>query len=568
MRYHVLAVDYDGTLAQGGRVADETIEALERLRQTGRRLVMVTGRQLEHLLEIFPRPDLFDRLVVENGAVLYRPASREERLLCEPPPTGFVEELQRRGVSRLSAGRVIVATWVPNEIAVLDVIRDLGLELHVIFNKGAVMVLPSGVNKATGLAEALTELGCSAHNAVGIGDAENDHAFLRSCECAVAVANALPATQQEADTITPPNGAGVRELVTRLLESDLLELETNLVRRRIDLGFTSEGEPVRLDPYRDCILLAGTSGGGKSTIATGIIERLAEQKYQYCVIDPEGDYTSLENTAVLGTAERAPSEDEVLSILEAVDRNVVVNLLGIRLADRPSLFSSLFLRLRELRGRTGRPHWHIVDETHHLMPAERDDLPDLSGDLHGMLFITVHPERVSRLVLSSVSSVIAIGANPDDTLAEFAQAAGLPAPARGGFTLEPGEGVLWRCKTGDPPIWFRSIPPRGERRRHVRKYAHGELAPERSFYFRGPDGALHLRAQNLELFLQIGDGVDEPTWMYHLSEGDYSQWFRERIKDEETAAEVRQVELEPGITAEESRRRIREIVERRYTAPE
>ena len=48
----------------------------------------------------------------------------------------------------------------------------------MIFNKGAVMILPSGVNKATGLAAALEELGLSPHNVVGVGDAENDHAFL------------------------------------------------------------------------------------------------------------------------------------------------------------------------------------------------------------------------------------------------------------------------------------------------------------------------------------------------------------------------------------------------------
>ena len=60
------------------------------------------------------------------------------------------------------------------------------------FNKDAVMVLPAGVNKATGLDYALRKLGLSFHETVGIGDAENDHAFLQRCECAVAVSNAVP----------------------------------------------------------------------------------------------------------------------------------------------------------------------------------------------------------------------------------------------------------------------------------------------------------------------------------------------------------------------------------------
>ena len=110
---------------------------------------------------------------------------------------------------------MIVATWEPHEAKPSSkTIHDLGLELQVIFNKGAVMVLPSGVNKATGLAAALAELGLSPHNAVGVGDAENDHAFLRVCECSAAVANALPAVKDTADIVMKgDHGAGVAELI-------------------------------------------------------------------------------------------------------------------------------------------------------------------------------------------------------------------------------------------------------------------------------------------------------------------------------------------------------------------
>src|SRR5882762_622369 len=214
MRYLVLACDYDGTLASDGVVSEETLAALQRLRDSGRKLILVTGRELENLLEIFPAIDLFDRVVAENGGVLYRPANREHKTLGEAPPTEFVEALRARGVSPLSVGHCIVSTWQPNENAVLETIRDLGLELQVIFNKGAVMILPSGTNKATGLAAALDELGLSPRNVVGVGDAENDHAFLAVCECAVAVANALPMLKERADLVTAgARGAGVVELI-------------------------------------------------------------------------------------------------------------------------------------------------------------------------------------------------------------------------------------------------------------------------------------------------------------------------------------------------------------------
>jgi hydroxymethylpyrimidine pyrophosphatase-like HAD family hydrolase len=566
VRYHVLATDYDGTLAKKGFAGPDTIAALERLKETGRRLVMVTGRELDELMTVFPQVELFDRIVAENGALLYCPATKEERVLGAAPPAAFAEELERLDVP-ISKGRVIVATREPHERVVLDTLRTLGLECQVIFNKGAVMVLPSGVNKATGLAAALDELGLSLHNTVGVGDAENDHAFLRACECGVAVANALPATKEQAHHVTQgAAGAGVVELCDGLLAEDLASVD--LSHLAIDLGTDADEQPVRFDPYRECILLAGTSGGGKSTIATGIIERLAEQRYQFCVIDPEGDYGILESATALGDAQRIPSADEVLDLLRHPDRNAVVNLLGLKLEDRPPFFHTLLHRLREMRGRTGRPHWLIVDETHHLMPtAWKPTSLDTGDQLHGVLFITVHPDQISTAVLDQVSTAIAIGHDPHQVLEELAGARNISAPRAREWQLEPGEGILWHPGSSAAK-WFKSIPPKTERRRHVRKYAEGDLGEERSFFFRGPDNKLNLRAQNLSLFLQLGDGVDDETWLHHLREGDYAAWFRRRIKDDSLADEVAQLEQERGLTADEGRKRLREIVEQRYTAPE
>jgi HAD superfamily hydrolase (TIGR01484 family) len=225
MRYLALATDYDGTLAHHGRVDQATLSALHRLPESGRKLIMVTGRQLDDLRRVFPEMDLCDYIVAENGALLYQPGCHEERPLGEPPSELFVQGLRERGVDPLSIGRVIVATKEPNEKIVLDVIREVGLELQVIFNKGDVMVLPSGINKASGFHEALIHLGLSPHNTVGVGDAENDHAFLSVCGYSVAVANALPMLKECVDWVTEGSyGAGVIELIDRIIATDLAEL--------------------------------------------------------------------------------------------------------------------------------------------------------------------------------------------------------------------------------------------------------------------------------------------------------------------------------------------------------
>jgi HAD superfamily hydrolase (TIGR01484 family) len=222
MRFLTLATDYDGTLARDGRVADETWAAVRRLRDSGRKLVLVTGREVDDLRQVCPCLDRFDRIVAENGGVLYHPATGEQRLLAPAPPPEFVQALSECGVTHLSLGATIVATVKPFETVALEVIRDLGLELQVIFNKESVMIVASGVNKATGLKAALEELGQSPHNVAGIGDAENDHAFLELCECSAAVANALPMLKKHADLVmTGEDGHGVTELIDKLLADDL-----------------------------------------------------------------------------------------------------------------------------------------------------------------------------------------------------------------------------------------------------------------------------------------------------------------------------------------------------------
>ncbi len=234
MQYLALASDYDGTLAHDSHVSEEALDALHRLKDSGRKLILVTGREMPELQSVFPEFKLCDAIIAENGALLVWPADGKEEILGEPPPEAFLTEIIHRGVKPFSVGKVIFATWRPHEATVLDVIQTLGIEYHIVFNKRAVMVLPSGVNKATGLAKALKRLKIAPTSVVGVGDAENDHAFLESCAVAAAVENALPALKERCDIVlTRDHSGGVVELIDRVLADDLQSLGIRRPRKTL-----------------------------------------------------------------------------------------------------------------------------------------------------------------------------------------------------------------------------------------------------------------------------------------------------------------------------------------------
>jgi haloacid dehalogenase-like hydrolase len=190
-------------------------------------------------------------------------------------------------------GEVIVATWRPHEVQVLEAIQELGLELQIIFNKDAVMVLPSGVNKKSGLCAAVDELRLSPHNVHAIGDAENDHAFLESCECPIAVANAIPALKAQAALVTAEaRGEGVCEIIARLLENDLADVEGMRARNRIAIG-SAAAEEVSLPAYGRAVLVWASPGAESRLSSSDCWSASSERKYQTCLVDPEGDYENL-----------------------------------------------------------------------------------------------------------------------------------------------------------------------------------------------------------------------------------------------------------------------------------
>jgi hydroxymethylpyrimidine pyrophosphatase-like HAD family hydrolase len=574
MIVHALAVDYDGTIAEHGRLAPETAAALKRVRESGRRLLLVTGRLLPDLRQVCPQVDeLFDAVVAENGAVLYMPATREVRTLGDAPEPVLVEALRRREIP-FELGSSLVATTEPYAEACLAAIRDAGVERSLVFNKGALMLLPGGVTKGTGVEAALAAMELSAHNLLGIGDAENDHAFLGMCECAVAVADAVPALRERADYVTRGRaGAGVIEFIEEHLLNDAARLVPGLARHHLELGRTPAGEPAAIPAHATGLLIVGPSATGKSTLTGVIVERLVRARRTFCLLDPEGDHETLaelEGVVTLGGKGRQtlPDFEELQSLLRGPSGGLVLNLSALSMADKVRYATRALAAIAAVRSASGLPHWLLVDEAHHLAPAEGSsaaELLDVTGE--SLVLITLSAEHLAREARRGITAVASTDHGAFRSALETLGADGRPfRPWTGddGRPLERGEALLARLGDGaTATLRFQVATREVHHRRHVRKYAEGELPPDRSFFFRGPAGALNLRAANLKRFCELAEGVDDGTWMWHLRRRDYSAWVRRDIKDAELADEIAAVEHD-GAEAAASRRRVLEAVRRRY----
>jgi hypothetical protein len=362
-------------------------------------------------------------------------------------------------------------------------------------------------------------------------------------------------------------GGGVAELIGRLVVDDLADAAAAVAHQRVALVRKPDGSVIELHPFSGNLLIAGTSGGGKSTLATGLLERFAECGFQFCVIDPEGDYAGLEGAVTVGDAKTPPSMREALELLEGPGRSVVVDLTGLELAERPRAFADLAPELSKLRARTARPHWLLIEEAHHLLPAGLGTAAaSLPRELAASIVVTVRPDHVAQPALEAVQLVLMVGADAATVLRSFCRCMGEATPQIDDKPLARGEALLWDRRS----VTVRrvgTIPPRAEHLRHSRKYAEGELDEDKSFYFRGPEGSLNLRAQNLVLFLQLAEGVDDASWLYHLRAGDYSRWIRDAINDQELAAEIGGIEADESLSASESRKRVKGVIECRYTSP-
>ncbi|MFS2155797.1 HAD-IIB family hydrolase [Pseudomonas sp. Pseusp122] len=557
MHFLALAVDYDGTIAENGSVPPQVHAALTALKKSGRKLLLVTGRELQALKHHFPQLDLFDVVVAENGALLYDPQENCEELIADAASIDLVSRLRDKGVSPLSVGRSVIATWHPFEEAVVNTIRELGFELQITFNKDAIMVLPPGVNKASGLSAGLRKLGISELNVVGVGDAENDHSFLSICGCSAPVNNAIESIKASADVLLSlDHGRGVCELVDLLLLKDAALVPVE--RIGMCLGQTSNARKMWLPP-ESVLLVVGNSGAGKSSYVTWLTERMVEARQGFCVIDPEGDYLTLEDAVTIGGLTVPPTTEESVHHLLQAQLNVVVSSLALDPPARVQLFGDLLPFIQRLRHSSGRPYWLVVDEAHYMLPHCAVWPPGFLGNI-GAIIVALDFDQVCPALLDDVDVLVTLGSTARELIERFARNRQRECPEFPGRLPSREYACLWNVRDTEGVVLLEQVQPHQQHHRHSGKYVSGDVGAWHAFYF----PALEQHACNLTEFVSAATRLNEHALREHMNAGDFSNWFRLVIRDDVLANRTRLVEADKTLLPQDALQRIVRLVQSRY----
>lgn len=575
--FKAIAVDFDGTLTTGERPEPAVLTALADARTQGRRLLLVTGRTLQHLSSGFADAgDWFDAIVAENGAVIRTPLGT--RLLADPINPAIADALTTRGVA-LGRGQVILGCAASHEHMVLDEIRRVGADYQLIRNREALMVIPAGITKATGLVEALDEIGLSPHSTIGIGDAENDHALLERCEIGVAVDNAVDALKGNADIITQAaNGRGVIEV----LQGDLLHGSRRIhpTRWRIPLGTYLDGTPATIPASQINVLVTGGTQAGKSYLAGLIAERLIQLAYSVVIIDAEGDHTTLaelHDVVHLGGHEPVPSASMLRNLLSHHGGSIIADLSQLTSSERNAWYQHAPPRLADLRSDRGLPHWVIVDEAHESLGHASASRHVFTPSRKGHCLVTYHPTELCAEARDSLDILIAAPPTyldaDDPVVAATASFTGLAvADILEAFaSLTPGAALLVDSTEPHSVRPFRLGTRLTAHVRHWHKYATGDLPAHRRFFFRrSADHPASQIAANLRDFHHELARCEPGVITHHAAGRDFSRWIRGVFRDDRLATEIERIESDLVVDwddrVETARRRLLTAIEQRYPA--
>jgi len=548
VKFGVLALDYDGTIARDGVLDSEVRSAIADVRAHGIAVVIVTGRILAELEQVAGDLHFVDAVVGENGAVMWF-ANGHSRQLAYSTSTQFLQELRRRGLE-FKAGQCVVELDAAAAPQVLAVIRELELPLVQLFNRGRLMVLPQAVSKGAGLREALATLRMSVHNAIAIGDAENDHDLLASCELGVAVSWGSLLLQQAADEVLQGDGPPAVAAYIRRAAGDIRLPPEKIGQHRMSLGTAEDGRELTLAVRGLNTLIAGDPRSGKSWVTGLMCEQMILQGYSVCVIDPEGDYRTLETlpgVVVFGGEDPPPELPDLARVMRHPDMSVVIDLSHAPYQEKMNYMKSLLPMLAAIRRNTGLPHRIVIDEAHYFLHDPNvDELLDLA--LGAYTLVTYRLTDLDPSLRNAVECIIVkctTAPHEHQTLTEMLQARNCcPAVMTDLASLRLEEAVLLpgMRETGGKCLKFTLFPRLTSHVRHKAKYLDVQLLVEQGFWFTGNRGTVAGPARTLKDFLALLEIAPPDVQAGHANRGDFSRWIADVFHDHALASEIRKVE--------------------------
>ena len=542
--FKVVAVDFDGTLTSGGGVAPQAVEAIDESRRNGLTIVLVTGRIGAELQAEFPEiADHVDAMVLENGAVIV--IDGQAHALAPPVNRGLDDALADRGVL-CRRGEVLVAVDGEHAATVVELIGELGLDYQIIRNRAALMVLPAGITKATGLATLLGKMNLPPHNTVAVGDAENDLSLFGIAEIGAAVADAVASVRRNADVVLDkPDGAGVAELLTSPYVSG--SLRWCPPRRWVDIGVFDDATPTRIPGSQGRILVTGPAASGKSYLVGLMAERWILANYCVVVVDPEGDHVRLQQlnqVHVVDGAQYLPEPAELVNAL-LPHSGTVLDMSGLDTSTKTDYVHRLRSTIEAHREQYGFPHWVIYDEAH-LLGTDEQAHWERRG---GYVLSSFAPAALPAGEIESLDVVLTL------TIADIA--AGIASRRRATI-----------CFGSGPPRAFTIADRETAHVRHRHKYADVRLPQERRFYFHTTDGQPIAPAATMHDFIIALRHLDQPALEYHLERGDFSHWLDGTIADKELATKAAawedELDAHRAADLERIRHRLVHAVEERY----
>ena len=552
MKLAAIAVDYDGTLTVDGGLSRRIVDTIGRVRCRGIRVLLVTGRRLSHLADD-TEIGMFDAVVAENGAVLEFPASGRHVLLGPPSSPLFADELARRGVPFMR-GECVIETEAARAGTVLEAIRALEQPHILSFNRGRLMVLPPGVAKSTGLRQALFELRTSVHNAVGIGNAENDHDLLDVCELGAAVGWGSPALKAIADeTIDGPGPDAVADYMERISETPRLAVG-RAGRHRVSLGTMMNGDPVTLAIRGRTVIVAGEPGTGKSMLAGLLCEQFILQGYSLVILDPEGDYRSLAtlpNVTVFGGDDPPPVPRQAVNALRHPGETLVIDLSRLNAREKQHYIRTMLPVLASERRRTGLPHKIVVDEAHQFMNGP-SAARLVDAELGGYIWITYRVSQLDASVCARDAVRLVTRESEPAEIKALSTLCGVPLDAAVLRTIDQDEAVLLPGldESGGELLRFRVGRRLTLHVRHRQKYFDMPVGEGQAFVF-GSGPSAGPRARSFRELVGLLATESPARLRGHCERHDFSRWVRDVFRDGLLAARL--FDIEARIREEDAR---------------